>query len=286
MPCSVCGNENYKIIGAPVVEPEIEKFIRRDYKAVKCRLCGFYYVEPEIDLTSYEWSRILEENHSSQPNDLCAKEMRESVKNRFDRLVSYTGVKEIDFLDVGCGKGIAIEEALSRGWKVTAVDFIDSRANGAKAEGVTFYEGSLNKLNFKNKKFDIVYMDSVLERTAEPVEYLSKLSQLLKNDGYAYVSVSNKESLANDIVELRYKTNGREKTAVRISPFSTPFTLSGFNKSSLRKAVEKAGLKSMEFNYFGCSKWGKTFPLKLSAILQWLKPGSGKNFMEIILTKV
>ncbi len=294
MSCQICGNEKYKIVGAPLIEPKVERFIRHEYKVVRCISCGFYYVNPEIDLSPYEWGKIYEDNYFAPVNDWHNKKRREDIKNRFDKLVGYTGVKEIDFLDVGCGEGLAIEEALSRGWNVTAVDIVDHRTNGAKAEGVLFYEGSLNNVNFKNKKFDIIYLDSVLEHTTQPMEYLRKLNELLKDNGFAYIGVPNEDSLFDNLRELIFKTSGKEKISARTKPFVSPYHVVGFNKNSLNLALKKAGLSSVEFRIFASLKEYKKYKflsrgylISLLSLPIYLLARMMNNevYMEVIITK-
>ncbi len=244
MSCEICGDENYKTLGVPAVEPGIEKFIRLDYRAVKCKNCGFYYVIPEVDLTPFEWNQIFEKFFPLNSKD--TERRRNIIKNRFDKLVELAGVKDIDYLDAGCREGLAVQEALSRGWNVSAADIADIRQNGAKAEGVSFFEGSLDNLNFKENKFDIIYADMPLVYSSEPVKYLRKIKDLLKEEGAAFISAPDEDSGFAKLRDLALQTGG--KTIDSVSPFRYPFTLSGFNEGTLRKAVENAGLKISGFD--------------------------------------
>lgn len=283
MNCKVCGKSGIKTIGAPVVEPGFENFIRHDYKVVRCRNCGFYFLDPEIDLSLYEWEKVLS---SVDTINKYSKIMlgKKEIADRLDSLVTYTGVKDIDILITGCNTGLAVEEALSRGWKVTAVDEVDNRKNGARAEGVIFYEGEFEKLNFKGSKFDIIFSDLSLNRSANVPGFLTKIKSLLKIDGYSFIRVFNSNSLEARIEELQNKTSGKEKLSARIQPFTFPYSVSGFDKNNIKVALKRSSLKLIEMKLNNLNKSDsivkRLAKLPLSITASFL---NRSNYIEMII---
>lgn len=280
MACPVCGCQKAKKIGSPLVERDIEKFVRTDYTVVKCKSCGLLYLTPDVDLTPFEMAQIYEK--LSTDRIWSAKiNNAEKITEKFDKLLNHTGVKEIDFLDVGCGKGETIQEALSRGWNVTAIDYADQRSAKAKTENVSFYEGSLENVNLKSNGFDIVFVDTSLEKSTNPVGFFTKIKSYLKPEGFAYVRVGTNGQSKTELIELRHKTSSGEKTAVSLMPFSEPFELLGFTEEAFNMAVESAGLKIAEYDCCVYDVEHKNLFEKLKIKLK-LK----NNFIEAILTKV
>ncbi|MBN1992347.1 MAG: methyltransferase domain-containing protein [Anaerolineae bacterium] len=90
-------------------------------------------------------------------------------------------------LDLGCGPGVFLEMAQSRGWETAGVDPGDWRQGYDKDELLNIHRCSLFEAGLTEASFDAVFMGSVLEHLHNPRRYLDVLYRLLKPGGVIYV---------------------------------------------------------------------------------------------------
>ena len=170
---------------------------------------------------------------------------------RLDRLQEYYHRNINKFLDVGCGEGYVLIEALRRNWVTYGLDISDNRIDSAKDKRITFLKGDIFQASFPNDFFDCIYMDSVLEHVLDPIRHLSEIRRILRKGGVLYIGVPNEDCLFNDIRKLLYILSDRRKLSVHLKPFESPYHIIGFTKESLTKALDKTGFEIVRFRNFG-----------------------------------
>lgn len=96
-----------------------------------------------------------------------------------------------ELLDVGCGIGQLVKEAIDRGWKALGVDPSEkSIAHARKLAGDNFICGTLDEVK-ERERFDCVTMINVLDHMVDGGRQLKKIYRLLKKDGIIYLRVPN-----------------------------------------------------------------------------------------------
>lgn len=104
-------------------------------------------------------------------------------------------------LDVGCGKGFFIKEAIAHGFDATGIDISESGINFAKntlklnVENISIEEYS--KFESNQNKFDIVTLWATIEHVSDPFSLLSSINKCLKKNGYLFLDTG----LGNDKIE-------------------------------------------------------------------------------------
>ena len=58
--CPICKSENFIFVGNPFISSKAEKIIQKDYKVVKCLDCNFYFINPAIELTDWDWKYLYD----------------------------------------------------------------------------------------------------------------------------------------------------------------------------------------------------------------------------------
>lgn len=249
--CPICGFSESDIIGLPVANPIAQKIIKADYKIVQCKNCELYFVSPELNLSKNEWQQLYNSDYFIENTNWLEKRRKDDLKNRLDKLYSYLNNQQgINFLDIGCGQGYGLCESRSRGWNTTGVDVHDNRIGAARSDGINFYLGTLKEAGLKEKHFDIIYIDSVLEHVPNPMEYLEIIKSLLKPDGVIYIGVPNEDSFLNDVRKLSLILRNKKKRSAKLKPLDSPYHIIGFNRTSLKYMINKSGLKQVYFNNF------------------------------------
>lgn len=95
-------------------------------------------------------------------------------------------------LEVGCGPGDDARRLAAGGHEVTAVDVEASEGWSLDSHGVTFIEGSAERLPFADDSFDAVLERDALHHIAEPGRVLREIRRVLRPDGVAVIVEANR----------------------------------------------------------------------------------------------
>jgi SAM-dependent methyltransferase len=142
-------------------------------------------------------------------------------------------------LDVGCGEGYALAFFRDKGWDVRGFDFssagVESKnpsCSDAMVAGDIF--DLLQREISSGRKYDVVWLQNVLEHVLDPIALLRSLRQLVADNGAAVVTVPNDCSI---VQEAALKHQHIDK-AFWVLP---PDHLSYFDANSLRKVAGHTG---------------------------------------------
>ena len=123
---------------------------------------------------------------------------------RMEYILSQTNInnlKNLDFLDVGCGGGLICEPIAKLGGNVTGIDFVNENIKLAKKHArerkikINYVCDDIEKLNF-NKKFDIIIMFEILEHLDDWRNFLKKAKKNLKKNGKIIISTINRNIIS------------------------------------------------------------------------------------------
>jgi len=95
-------------------------------------------------------------------------------------------------LEVGCGPGDDARRLAGAGHEVTAVDVEASEGWALSGPGVTFVEGSAERLPFPDGSFDAVLERDALHHIAEPGRALREMRRVLRPGGIAVIVECNR----------------------------------------------------------------------------------------------
>ncbi|UCF78485.1 MAG: methyltransferase domain-containing protein [Candidatus Eiseniibacteriota bacterium] len=259
--CPICGGSKVIAVGKPQVSPQAAPFVRSDYRVVMCLACRFYFVTPGISLSQQEWQRLYGDDYFEEMLPWWAEKKRRDRAWQLDWLQVHSDREVLRFLDVGCGRGEVLLEAASRGWSAYGVDISDNRTVKARGAGINFIKGNLFNASFEDGFFDSVYMNSVLEHVVDPLSLLREVKRILRTGGVLFFGVPNEDSLYNDARQLLFHLSGSGELSARLCPFKSPYHVSGFTRSSLKKALTEAGLDMARLkNFAGEYEWRRYRP--------------------------
>ncbi|MGH3681624.1 MAG: class I SAM-dependent methyltransferase [Natronosporangium sp.] len=190
--CPLCGGTRQQ----PLYRPR-DANSGWDYRVVRCPGCGFLYRNPNIrperlgDLYATGYSRFLTGGYAEHRHRRYRVTM-DSVAPIFE---SGKGRRLLDF---GCGAGLFLELAEPLGFECSGVDLSpDSVAQARQrlAEPRVFHGSPADVPEIAAGGFDVVTMWSVLAHLPRPVEDLSMLRGLLRDDGVLVILTVNAGSL-------------------------------------------------------------------------------------------
>ena len=161
-------------------------------------------------------------------------------------------IKSGRLLDVGTGIGQFLAFARDD-FEVTGTEVSKSAIGIAnKKYGLDIHNGTIEELDFKGKKFDIITVFHVLEHVRDPVSLIKKCRGLLKENGFLIIAVPNEiDSLASFVKRiLRVLKIGRFKDYSKIGlkkiilgNDSDEIHLSYFTESVLKEMLQINGFK-------------------------------------------
>jgi SAM-dependent methyltransferase len=165
-----------------------------------------------------------------------------------------------DFLDFGAGSGYMTELARRLGYKVSAVEESYGFREFIKEiiPEVEVYS-SIQELEGRNKKFDVVSTMHVIEHVPYPIEVLKNIYSILSPQGILIVVVPNL-----DRAYYRFGEVGKEiEDSIDWNGISNgycasdfpPHHLTRFNGETIKKALMLSGFKNIAIGYSPLNAW-------------------------------
>jgi len=198
---------------------------------------GYYQlVNPptSAELNAYYEGNYYQQQHSlyeSSYDETELKYLRQKIEQK-NRILEQAGISGADrkLLDVGCGEGFTLNYFHQKNWQVTGLDMSDYGCETHNPECLPnliqadLYEG-LGLLEKENRKFDVVWLDNVLEHVLDPLDLVRRCQSLLFDDGAVVIEVPNDFSA----IQLAALENGLVDSAFWLV---RPDHISYFNRES------------------------------------------------------
>lgn len=210
---------------------------------------GFYSVlnkPTEEEIEEYYSKKYYQEEKATYSHTYSEIELQfiyNKIEQRFQYLIDNQLIspnKTYSLLDVGCGEGFALKYFFNKKWDVTGLDFSDFGCETNNPDVKQFLITgniylNLQKITQSGQKYDIIWLDNVLEHVTDPLELLKDLKQIsAPTTGILIIDVPNDFSkIQEKLIELN-KVN---------QPFWVvlPDHLSYFNQEGLVNVCKTAG---------------------------------------------
>lgn len=160
------------------------------------------------------------------------------------RNAKYVKGAQYKILDVGCGEGFTLKFFKDIGWSVRGIDFSSAGVSLKNPDCIeSLITGDVFSLIMSEisagNKYDVIWLQNVLEHVIEPIDLLKSIKSLVKDGGIAVVTVPNDFS-------------STQMTAIKAGHIDHPFWvappdhLSYFDNSSLKNIANHCGWKCIE----------------------------------------
>jgi len=133
------------------------------------------------DMSGSEWAKRSSEWFDDRldfPDTRCLK-MTEMADSSYSNLI---------VAELGCGGGWNLYGFHKRGAKVIGFDYDEKLIEEGRKRGMQMNVGSADEAVALKIKADLVILSHVMEHVASPVEFLSKVKQLLKPKGNVFIT--------------------------------------------------------------------------------------------------
>src|SRR5262245_56028728 len=149
-------------------------------------------------------------------------------------------------LDIGTGDGEFLGVAKAAGFEAVGIEPSTTGAGLTSARGHDVRIGTLEEIDFKDQRFDVVTVWHVLEHVPRPSDLLRRARELLKPHGLLFVAVPNEEWTL-----FRYGlgwslVGPRPRRMPRLVP-GEEIHLTHFQPRTLKGVVKRAGFALIEF---------------------------------------
>ena len=207
---------------------------------------GFYELskKPSSDeLSDYYSNKYYQDSLSDTYNVAYNDQETQFIFNKIYQkhliIQNIFGNQPGSFLDVGSGEGFALKFFQELGWSCTGLDFSTYGVKKHNPDQMSCVLAgdifkNLKQIIEKKQKFDLIWLDNVLEHVIDPYKLMIDLHKILRKNGVLVVEVPNDFSIVQQyLIEKKYID---KKFWICV-----PDHISYFSKDGLKKLAELSG---------------------------------------------
>lgn len=153
----------------------------------KCNDCGLIWRSKQ----SENFNKNYEQDYFESKNYDKNREHKVKKSGWLIDLARLKNSKLQSLLEVGCSIGYTLEAAQKRNIAHLGIDISKYAVEYCTKRGFNASNQSLDELNDAGEKYDVVYMQHVLEHFENPFEVLQKCNSLLNSNGLLLILVPN-----------------------------------------------------------------------------------------------
>ncbi len=207
----------------------------------KCNECKVQFMNPvysnEYLDEYYSAYTVLDENKKTEMTSRQAYVINDNF-NAIEKTIKHTG----EMLDFGIGNGTHSEIARNKGWNVRGYD-VDCVSTNALMEksGIEVKCGDFFEIDWGTTKFDLIYINQVMEHIKDPVGYMKRFYDILNKDGNLFITVPNIHATSTRFKFFLEKIKLRRKNVGKY--YDSDHHIFYFNPGSLKNILEKNGFE-------------------------------------------
>lgn len=253
----------------------------KDGTLVKCASCSFFYVSPRP--TEQELKLRYDEEYFEGGNLDSFLDYRHPVFRQVLARVSKFHLTKRRMLDVGCGTGEFLQDALEEGWEVEGIESSHPAAEFARnKKQLPVHHATLQNAPFAPESFSVITLLDVLEHLRDPREEMLRVWNLLESGGIAVVRLPNTNF---------HLLKCRICDAMRITDYGLQmrFHLNHFTPATMTTLLQQTGFRPLSIDIgasetIAHSPWASPSVKKLYvAGAQALKAVTGLNIGNILV---
>jgi len=192
----------------------------RGGKIYGCRKCQNAFTVPQPDFKYSNTEKFVFKESSYREAESISKRILEFI-NKF--------ITQGKFLDIGSGVGSLIDLANKNGFLAEGIEPSLPAVNLCRKKGLQVKKGYFEKAQYKADAFNIVTLSHVLEHIENPGKFLSKVSRVLKKDGFLFLAQTNYKGTIPEILGKFWEGWVTDQHFVHFSPEGIKYFLKNHN---------------------------------------------------------
>lgn len=239
------------------------------FDVIECKTCGFKHVIPIP--TPEELNKLYKEEFYSTEKPTYFKSTEEDLewwnltyRNYYKMFEKYVSEGNRRLLEIGSGPGYFLKCGKELGWNVLGFEPSEEAYRYSQKFGVKVINKFFDEKNIKEYgKFNVIYINTVIEHLPDPVSIIKIAKNILKSKGIICIISPNDFNPLQNILR-----NNLGYNPWWVAP---PQHINYFNFESIKKLLERLGFEiiestgtfPMEFfllsgdNYVGNDKLGR-----------------------------
>lgn len=214
------------------------------YKFYKCRKCKLinYDLSAGQDQLKYTGRRYIHPDEKQNKQNIDQANTFHFIRRRIKRPGK--------LLDIGCGNGKILVMAREYGWEVKGLELSESLAQAIRQWfGIEVAVADFLIYDNPNDKsrYDVVILRHVLEHLPESILAMTKIYDLLKEDGHAIMEFPDIECLNFKIKRFLSRVGFRRK---KYKENYKPGHCNEFSKQSFKYMLNSTGFQLLEWQYY------------------------------------
>ncbi|OPY36116.1 MAG: hypothetical protein A4E35_02158 [Methanoregula sp. PtaU1.Bin051] len=194
--CELCDGNSFHVIATEIREGP--------GTILQCDTCGLVFQDiqqTENDLKQYyneeyQKTNSLREGSVQTPKEHFDDSIR-AFKAVFERIRPFLA-KDKRVLDIGCGTGELLYMVKPHVAEAVGIELNEDFARFIRDDlGITAYAEDVNRMDFPDRSFDLIFCIMTLDHLPNPLETLSTMKRLLKDNGLIYIEVPNRGEALN-----------------------------------------------------------------------------------------
>lgn len=290
MSCPACQESATHVLGQPDLSRD-PVGAAPGTSIVACKACGHLRLQPMPLWSQDDFAKLYGDDYfvPDSPRWSTLRAVT-NPSSRLARLLPLLSAPQKTVLEIGSGVYAHFcKLLLPQGWTVVAQEPSPTFQATLREAGLTVENRLFEDLP-EDRKFAVLYADSVFEHVPDPGIFFDKASRLLEPGGVLYLVVPRERSLLGN---LRARiAHWRGEPCPLLSAYKPPYHLHGFSPASMRHFAKRSGLRVGRIflgeDWFWLQALEKLPPVvgHLVAGILWLadKAGLGGN-LEVALIK-
>ncbi|MEI8059497.1 MAG: class I SAM-dependent methyltransferase [Ferruginibacter sp.] len=195
--CTKCNQDNAGLL-----------FVKQGYNIVKCRNCGFVYVNPRV--LNEQLGIIYQQNYFTN-NDYGYSGYEQEKALRVKNFEKWIGKSEkfingdipVRALDIGCAAGYCLEVMQGKGWHVEGLELDEKMCSELKAKGFSAHHKLLE--NFEtDQKYSLITLFDVIEHIPDVDAAFQQLYKITNENGIVVMVTPDYNSIQRKIMRKKW----------------------------------------------------------------------------------